>query len=166
MTWRRISWTRICKALLLSFLLLLLGFSVLLWYITTDSFQQTARYRLIAALERTTGGRVELGSFHAVPLRLQVEVRDLTIHGKKAAGEQPYAHVDKMAAVINLSSALGAKLAFHSLTLQHPVIHVIFYADGSTNQPTNKREFGSDFQQLFSLSTRQLQVRHGELLWQ
>ena len=165
MTWRRISWARICKALLLSFLLLLLGFSVLLWYVTTESFQRTARYRLIAALERATGGRVELGSFRAVPLRLQVEVRDLTIHGKEAAGEQPYAHVDSMAAIINLSSALGAKLAFHSLTLQHPVIHVIFYPDGSTNQPT-PRETRSDWGRIFSLTTRRLEVRHGELLWQ
>jgi translocation and assembly module TamB len=166
MTWPRISWVNLGKTLLLCFLLMLLGFSALLWYMTTDSFQQLARRRLVAAIERATGGRAELGSFRAVPLRLQVEVRDLTIHGKEAAGQQPYAHVDSMAAVINFSSTLGAKLAFHSLTLEHPVIHVIFYTDGSTNQPTNKREFASDFQQLFSLSTRQLQVRHGELLWQ
>src|ERR1700732_1581298 len=99
MSWPRISWARIFKALLMTFLLLLLGFSALLWYVTTDSFQQTARYRLISALERATGGRGELGSFHAVPLRLQVEVRDLTIHGKEGAGEPPYAHVDRMAAV-------------------------------------------------------------------
>ena len=166
MTWPRISWGRWGKTLLLCFLLALLGFSVVLWYVTTDSFQQMARQKLIAAIERASGGRAELSSFSAVPLRLQVEVRDLTIHGKEAVGEQPYAHVDSMTAVLNLSSALGAKLAFHSLTLQHPVIHVIFYADGSTNQPTNKRELGPDFQQLFSLSTRQLQVRHGELLLQ
>ena len=165
MTWPRISLARICKALLLGFLLLLLGFSTLLWYVTTDSFQQTARYRLISALEHATGGRVELGSFHAVPLRLQVEVRDLTIHGKEASGEPPYAHVDRMAAVINLSSALGAKLAFHSLTLQHPVVHVIFYPDGSTNQPT-PRERTSDWGRIFSVTTRRLEVRHGELLWQ
>jgi len=166
MTWPRISWGNLGKTLLLCFLLMLLGFSALLWYITTNSFQQMARRRLVVAIERATGGRAELGGFRAVPLRLQVEVRDLTIHGKEAVGEQPYAHVDNMAAVINFSSALGAKLAFHSLTLQHPVIHVIFYPDGSTNQPTNNRELGSDFQQLFSLTTRRLQVRRGELLWQ
>jgi translocation and assembly module TamB len=166
MTWARISWGKVCKTLLLCFLLVLLGFSVLLWYITTDSFQQLARRRLVAAIERSSGGRAELGSFRAVPLRLQVEVRDLTIHGKEAPGEPPYAHVDRLTAVLNLSSALGAKVAFHSLTLEHPVIHVIFYPDGSTNQPTNPGASSSDFRQLFSLSTRQLQVRKGELLLQ
>ena len=68
------------------------------------------RCRVVAGLERATGGKVELGAFNAVPLLRQVEVRDLTIHGKEAAGEQPYVHVDSMIAVINMSSALGAVL--------------------------------------------------------
>ncbi|HEX3104392.1 MAG TPA: translocation/assembly module TamB domain-containing protein [Terriglobales bacterium] len=166
MTWPRLSWSNTFKTLLMCALLLLLGFSVLLWYITTDSFQQMARNRVVAALERATGGKVELRSFHAVPLLRQVEVRDLTIHGKEASGEQPYVHVDSLIAVINLSSALGAKLAFHSLVLEHPVIHVIFYSDGSTNQPAPAQEGNAALQRLFAISARQLQVRKGELFWQ
>lgn len=157
---------KIGKALLFGFLLLLLGFSTLLWYVTTDSFQQMARHKLIAGLERATGGTVSLKSFHAVPLRRQVEVRDLTIHGKEAAGQQPFAHVDSMTAVINLPSALGAKLAFHSLILQHPVVHVIFYPDGSTNQPTPAQQGSAGLEKLFSLSARELVVKDGEVLWQ
>src|SRR2546423_15329522 len=71
-----------------------------------------------------------------------------------------------MIAVINVSSALGAKLAFHSLILQHPVIHVIFYPDGSTNQPTPAQEGNAALERLFALSARRLEVRKGELLWQ
>jgi translocation and assembly module TamB len=162
----RLSWSNVFKTLVMCGLLLLLGFSVLLWYVTTDSFQQMARNRVVAALERATGGKVELQGFHAVPLHRQVEVRDLTIHGKESAVEQPYAHVDSMIAVINLSSALGAKLAFHSLILQHPVIHIIFYPDGSTNQPTPAQEGSAALERLFALSARRLEVRKGELLWQ
>jgi translocation and assembly module TamB len=159
-------WVKFCKALLMCVLLMFLGFSVLLWYVTTDSFQQMARRRLITGLERATGGKVELRSFHAVPLRREVEVRDLTIHGRESPGDQPYAHVDSMTAVINFSSSLGAKLAFHSLTLRHPVIHVIFYPDGSTNQPMPGQQGSSGLERLFSLSVRRLEVRQGEFLWQ
>src|SRR2546430_3474297 len=166
MNWPRLSWSNVFKTLLMCALLLLLGFSVLLWYVTTPSFQQMARTRVVAALERATGGKVELGAFHAVPLLRQVEVRDLTIHGKESAGEQPYVHMDSMIAVINVSSALGAKLAFHSLILQHPVVHVIFYPDGSTNQPTPAQEGNDALERLFALSARSLAVRKGELLWQ
>jgi len=166
MSWRRIPWGSFCKTLLLCVLVLLLGFSALLWYVTTDSFQRMARSRLITALERASGGKVELGSFYLVPLRRQVEVRDLTIHGREALGEQPYAHVDRMTAVINFSSALGVKLVFHTLTLWHPVIHVIFYPDGSTNQPMPSQPGNSAIERLFSLSVGSLEVRQGELLWQ
>lgn len=166
MNWPRLSWSNVVKALFMCVLVLLLGFSVLVWYVTTDSFQQMARNRVVAALEQATGGKVELRTFHAVPLRRQVEVRDLTIHGKEAAGEQPYAHVDSMTAVINLSSALGAKLAFQSLLLEHPVLHVIFYPDGSTNQPTPVQKDSASVERLFAISARRLEIRNGELFWQ
>ncbi len=147
-------------------LLCLLLFSGLLWYVTTDSFQQMVRGRIIAAIERATGGRVELGSFHAIPLRLEVEVRDLTIHGRESAGDVPYAHVDRISAIVNLSSVLGARISLHSLTLQHPVVHIRFYPDGSTNQPNPKQQGAADFERLFSFSVARLEVRQGELLWQ
>src|SRR5258708_1738325 len=149
-----------------SCLLFLLFCSALLWYVTTDSFQQMVRGRLVAAIERATGGRAELGSFHVIPLRFQVEVRNLTIHGRESAGELPYVHVDSLLATVNLASVVGAKVGFHSLTLQHPVVHIIFYPDGSTNQPTPKQESAVNFEQLFAISIDRLEVQRGELLWQ
>lgn len=147
-------------------LLVVLLISAFLWYITTDSFQQMVRVRLVGAIERATGGRAELGSFHVVPLRFQVEVRNLTIHGLESPREIPLAHVDSLSAVVNLSSALGARIGFHSLTLQHPVVHVIFYPDGSTNMPNPKAHAVTDFDRLFAISIDRLEVRGGELLWQ
>jgi hypothetical protein len=61
-----------------------------LWYITTDSFQNLVRRRMIAEVERITGGRVEIGSIHTVPFRAQVEVRDITVRGREAATELPW----------------------------------------------------------------------------
>src|SRR6266567_1927750 len=161
-----IRWRKVAKYFVSCFLLFLLLLSGALWYVTTDSFQQMVRRRLTAEIERVTGGRVELGSFHAIPLRFEVEVRDLTIHGREAAGEVPFVHVDRMSAIINISSALGAKIGFHSLTLDHPVVHVIFYPDGSTNQPGPEKTGSADFEQLFAFSIDRLNVRRGELLWQ
>lgn len=157
---------RVWRFLVQACLLLLLFLSGFLWYTTTESFQRTVRGRLISAIEHATGGRAELGSFHVVPLRFEVEIRDLTIHGREASGEIPYVHVDSVLATVNISSVLGAKVGFHTVTLQHPVVHVMFYADGSTNKPTPKKEGGVDFQQLFAISIGRLEVQRGELLWQ
>src|SRR5262249_55196638 len=140
----------------------------LAWYITTDAFQTMVRTRLITELENVTGGIVELQSIHTVPLRLRVEVRGLTIHGKEARGEVPYAHVDRVVAQIKIISVLGAEFGFHSLLLDHPVLHIIVYPDGTTSQPLPRLKTVSEktqLEQLFRLSITRLEVRRGQILW-
>jgi len=158
---------KLTKYCFVVFLLLLLLISGLLWYTTTESFQQMVRGRVIADLESATGGRVELGSFHVIPLRFQVEVRGLTIHGREAADQVPYAHVESLLATVNLSSVLGGRISFHSLTLNRPVIHIMFYPDGTSNQPVPQQKNGTvDFEHVFSVSIARLDVHQGELLYQ
>src|ERR1041384_4151260 len=156
---------KLSQYLVLACLLLLLFLSSLVWFTTTEFFQHMVRGRLIAAIERATGGRVELGSFHVVPLRFEVGIRDLTIHGRETSGA-PYVHVDSVIATVNLSSVLGAKIGFHVLTLQHPVVRILFYPDGSTNQPSPQASAGVDFEQLFAISIDRLDIKRGELIWQ
>ena len=158
---------RFWKYLLLFTTALLLVLAVLAWYGTTASFQALVRRRLIAELERVTGGQVELGSFHTIPLNLQVEVRDVTVHGREGPGEVPYAHVDRFVARIKIISLLGTEFGFHSILLDHPVVHFIVYSDGTTNQPQPKipRAQKTPAEQLFSVSINRLDVQKGELLW-
>jgi translocation and assembly module TamB len=159
-------WRRFRNYLLIAGLAGLLLLGGLSWYATTDSFQTWVRHRLVAELERITGGRVDLGGIHTIPFRFQVDVRDLTIHGREAAGELPYAHVDRLVARVKLISAMGAEFGFSSLVLDHPVVHIIFNPDGTTNQPAPKlKSAKTSIEQLFSFSIGQLEVRHGELLW-
>ncbi|MGO9124012.1 MAG: translocation/assembly module TamB domain-containing protein [Terriglobales bacterium] len=154
------------KRLLIVALAVLAGLSGLAWYATTDSFQSMVRRRLVAELQRITGGRIELGSIHTIPFRFVVDVRDLTVHGREAAGEVPYAHVDRLVAKVNLASALGAGFGFDSLVLERPIAHIIFYPDGTTNQPQPQVRVGSGaMAKLFSVSIGHLEVRHGSVLW-
>ena len=159
---------KLWRYLLAAFAGALLVLGGLAWYVTTDSFQAWVRRRLVAELERVTGGRVELGGVHTVPFRFLVDVRNLTIHGKEAPGETPYAHVDRLVAEAKLSSVLDVELGFHSVVLDHPVIHIIVYPDGSTNQPApkvNPSSVTETIEKLFALSVSRLDVRGGELEW-
>jgi len=138
-----------------------------LWYSTTDSFQAYVRKRVVAEIERLTGGRAEIGSFHVVPFHMQVEVRNVTVHGKEGANDIPLAHVDSLVAHLKVISFLRTEFGFHSVSLEHPVIHIAVGADGVTNIP-NLRVRASEnnpIEQLFALSIDQLSVRNGEMLW-
>jgi translocation and assembly module TamB len=140
----------------------------LLWYINTESFQKLVRQRLIAEIERVTGGRAEIGSFHVVPFRMQVDLRDINVHGRESLREVPLAHADRFVAQLKASSLIRSELGFHEVYLDRPVIHVIFYPDGTTNVPQPKisdTSGGTSIEQLFALSTNRLEVHRGELLW-
>ena len=107
-------------------------------YVNTDSFQSLVRRRLIAEVERITGGRVEIGSIHTTPFRLQVDVRGITVHGRESATEVPLAHVDRIVARLKITSLLRSEFGFHEVILDRPVVHVAFYPNGSTNYPRRK----------------------------
>ncbi|HTS37068.1 MAG TPA: translocation/assembly module TamB domain-containing protein [Candidatus Solibacter sp.] len=140
-----------------------------LWYTTTESFQAYVRRRMVSEVERITGGRAEVGSFHVIPFRLQVEVRDITVRGSEAPGEVPLAHADHLVAQMKVNSFLRTDFGFYSLSLDHPVIHVAVAPDGSTNVPAlklslpNKKQ--TPVEQLFDLNIDHLALHNGTLLW-
>jgi translocation and assembly module TamB len=137
-------------------------------YVNTDSFQSLVRRRLIAELERVTGGRVEIGSIHTAPFRLRADVRDITVHGRESASAVPLAHVDRIVARLKISSLIRSEFGFHEVVLDQPVIHVAFYSDGTTNFPPRKVDPTSSktmVEQLFALSINHFEVNQGQLLW-
>ncbi len=140
-----------------------------LWYTTTDSFQAYARGKIVEELQRITGGRAEIGSFHIVPFHTQIEVRDITVHGSEGPADIPLAHADHLIAQMKVTSFLRAEFGFHSLTLEHPVVHIVVAADGSTNVPalkvSSQPSQETPVEQLFALSIDHLSVRNGELTW-
>ena len=140
-----------------------------LWYTTTDSFQAYVRRRMVEEVERITGGRAEIGSFHVVPFHLQVEVRNITVHGKEPPTEAPLVHADSLLAQVKVISFLRTEFGFYSVVLDHPVVHIAIGPDGTTNIPApreaRKPSENTPIEQLFALSIDHLSVRNGELLW-
>ncbi|MFZ0297116.1 MAG: translocation/assembly module TamB domain-containing protein [Candidatus Sulfotelmatobacter sp.] len=140
----------------------------LLLYANTDSFQSLVRRRLIAELERITGGRVEVGSIHTTPFRLQADVRDITVHGRESPSDVPLAHADRIVARLKLSSLVRSEFGFHEVVLEQPVVHVAFYSDGTTNFPPRRVAAvtgESLIERLFALSIDHLELSHGRILW-
>ena len=170
---------RILRKLLLSFCLFsLVAFVLLGWYVSTDSFQQRMRSRVIAELERATGGRVELGELHTIPFRLRIDARNLTIHGRETSDQQPLFHVERLEAEMKIISLLSTTIGLHSLVLDHPIVHLVDYPDGTTNLPGPELNHAlgrssavlsseeGPVEQLISLAVSRIEVQKGEFLWQ
>lgn len=157
------------------YLLILAGVIVLfvsaaIWYTTTNSFQRYVRRRVVREIERITGGRAEVGSFHIVPFHMQVEIRNVTVHGKEAPWDTPLAHADSLLAQVKVISFLRTEFGFHDVVLDHPVVHIAIGPDGTTTNVPGLRvqtpvPVDTRVQQLFALSIDHLSVLKGELLW-
>ena len=76
--------------------LLFVLFVSLALYLRSDSFRDVVRRKVVAELERTTGGKVELQSFTWRLSRLEFEARGLTIHGLENQDQVPYVHADRL----------------------------------------------------------------------
>src|SRR5580698_1467723 len=131
-------------------------------FASTPTFENRVRNTLIAELEKSTGGRVELQHFGWRFTHLDFEADDLTIHGLEAPGEIPYAHLDRLFVRLQILSFFHPKIALNYLEADRPVIHLIVYPDGSTNQPQPKHpSTGSSKDQIFSLAVARTVVSNG-----
>ena len=51
----------------------------------------------------------------------------------KLPDQVPFLHVDRLQAELKIISLLSTTVGLHSLVLDHPVVHIIVYPDGTTN---------------------------------
>ena len=117
----------------LALALLLLG---LLFYLNSGSFRETVRQRVISELRQMTGGKVEVESFTWNLSTLHFEARNVTIHGREAAGEVPYAHADRIGVDVKIVSFFTRKVSLENVAIDRFVLHLMVYPDGTTNQPS------------------------------
>ncbi|HEX4605837.1 MAG TPA: translocation/assembly module TamB domain-containing protein [Candidatus Angelobacter sp.] len=136
-------------------------------YLNSDAFRESVRQHVIAELHQMTGGKVELESFSWKLSTLRFEARNVTIHGREAAGEVPYAHADRIAVEAKVVSFFSRKISLESVTLDGLVLHLMVYPDGSTNQPSPLSATASSetpTQSLFDLAVKQITARKATLM--
>src|SRR5271157_5417944 len=136
------------------------------WYLRSPQFEDLVRRKVIATLEDATGGRVDLKTFHWNLGKLEFEAKDLTIHGREGPDQLPYVHADRAFVRLHVVSFVETRVHLRYLGLEHPVIHLIVYPDGTTNAPEPKVKRGNvkPVQQLFDLAIGRADLRNGLLL--
>ena len=145
-------------------LALLTGLAI---YLNSDGFRAAVREKIIAELERTTGGRVELQSLTWKLYALHFEARGLVIHGREAVSEAPYVQADRVSVDARIISLFSRKLALRKVLVEQPTVHLIIYPDGSTNQPSPKRNAvpgTASAEQLFQLAVQDVEIVNGTLM--
>src|SRR5580704_3821832 len=104
-------------------------------------FHEYVRQRIIADIEKATGGRVELGRFSFRGPTLTATVAPLILHGREAAGEPPLLRVESISLGLRIISFSQRKIDLASLRLDRPYFRVVVNADGSSNLPVESGDW-------------------------
>ena len=134
------------------------------FYLSSAYFENVMRGRIVSNLEKLTGGRVEIESFHWNLLHLEADIGGLVIHGLESPGEAPYAQVDRLHIAISVFDIANPRILLRDLDIAQPQFHLIVYPDGRTNQPHPQHKAKSNphaIDQLFDLKASRVTIQHG-----
>ncbi len=130
----------------------------------SEWFREKVRQRIIAEAERSTGGRVEIGSFDFNWSRLRAEVRGFVLHGTEPGGARPLFRADSIVIGLRLVSALKRDIDLASLAVERPEVNLIVSPDGGTNIPRPKIPGQRDtIAEILKLAIREFELRNGML---
>jgi translocation and assembly module TamB len=118
-------------------LAVVLGFWV---YVTLESewFFDQVRTRIIATVEKATGGRVEIGGFRFDRSHFTAEVRGLILHGTEPADKPPLFRAASAKIGFKLLSLFRPSVDVLSLEVAEPKVYLVIGPDGRTNVPEPK----------------------------
>ena len=132
-------------------------------------FSNWLRDKVIATLEDSTGGKVDIGSFQFDPNHLTVLIRNLVIHGTEPRDAAPLAAVSQLELRLKLFSGFYHTIDLAYLAIREPRVNVIVNRDGSTNIPspkvTSKPNSESPLATVVDLAIGQFQIVNGTLAY-
>lgn len=127
-------------------------------------FRDAVRDRIVSEVERSTGGRAEIGRFDFDWKSLTATVQTLVLHGKEKRGEPVLFRADSVQVGLKIISALRRDVDIASLIVERPAVHLMVYPDGSTNLPSPQAPGGKDVvQRLLDLAIQRFELRDGAI---
>jgi translocation and assembly module TamB len=105
-------------------------------------FREKVRQRIVAEVEKATGGRVEIGAFQFDWKMLRAEVDGFVLHGSEPANAPPLFRADAVVVGIRIISVLKRSVDLQYLDVRRPQVYMILYPDGHTNVPVPKVRAG------------------------
>ncbi len=126
-------------AIALGALILVLGVAGVL-VVRSAWFQNYVKQTVIQSTEDSTGGKVEVGTFHFEWKHLTAVVTDFVIHGTETAGSAPLVRVARVQLNLRLFTSLHHLWDIAYLGVDGPQANVIVYPNGQTNIPSPRRK--------------------------
>ena len=101
-------------------------------------FSSFVKQKVVAVIEESTGGTVEIGSFVFDWTHLTVRIRNFVLHGREARAAHPLVRVPLLELRLKLLAGLRKAVDLRYLGIHQPQVNLIVFPDGTTNVPQPK----------------------------
>jgi translocation and assembly module TamB len=128
---RRIALEILAAAAVLALACLIAGVLI----VRSGWFQEKVRERIVAEVEKGSGGKAEIGTFNFDWRTLTATVAPFILHGTEAQQDGPLVRIERVTVGLRILSMLERKVDLASLTLDKPRVRILIYPDGSNNLP-------------------------------
>jgi translocation and assembly module TamB len=134
---------------------------------STPWFRRALERRLIATLEDTTGGRVEVQDFRFHPLILQVTFHGVVIHGSEPPQAPPLFSAHTVVLRLSPANLLHREIRIMSVDWGGAELHLKTNADGSTNLPgpATRHTAGQIMERVVDLRIGRVTLAHSTFFW-
>lgn len=133
----------------------------------TAWFQNYVKEKIVAAVEDSTGGVVDIGSFQFDPWSLTARIRNFVLHGTEPKGADPLASVSLLEVRLKLFSGLYHLVDLRYVGIDQPRVNLIVFPDGKTNIPEPKIQKQpsqtSGLETVVDLKIGQFEIKNGLL---
>ncbi|MFB3829101.1 MAG: translocation/assembly module TamB domain-containing protein [Bryobacteraceae bacterium] len=129
----------------------------------SEWFFGKVRGRVLAEMERATGGRAEIGRFRFDWKTLTATVDNLVLRGAEPAGKPPLFRADSVAIGLKIVSLVKKQVDLDRLQVNQPRAYLIVYPDGRTNvpEPRIRRPKKPVLETILDLAVKRFEINRG-----
>lgn len=134
---------------------------LILFIVPSAAFQDYVRRRIVSAAEESTGGKVQVRTFHFSVQNLTATITGFVIHGTEPAEAAPLFEAPEI--VLRLKLFQTHVIDLQSLTVERPAVNLIVSADGSTNIPPRQVSGNSGLKTIVDLAVGHVDLNNGAI---
>ena len=135
----------------------------------SDWFRDQVRERIIAEVEKATGGTAEIGSFTFQWRQLRARVDDFVLRGAEPPDHAPLFRARSIVVGLKVISAFAQDVDIALLAIDAPRLSIETDADGNTNFPepaASRQPRGGSVARLVGLAVKEFRITNGEWSYQ
>lgn len=130
-------------------------------------FANFVREKIIAEVQESTGGTVDIGSFQFDWTHLTVRIRNFVLHGTEPKTADPLVRVPLLELRLSLFSGIAHLIDLEYVGIQQPEVDIMVFPDGKTNIPEPKIQTkpsqSSGLETIVDLKIGQFSIQNGLL---